>query len=231
MTVCPPKDSFLNLNHDIQRSENVKLDNDTRKELLDYAMDKIQDEFYKEIMTNLSKVEDPDRYFNWYHGYTKIRYPYYSSIYNQLKYNVDTSTTSGNISTKFFGDKFDANKVDGNIHIIIRVYVPSSVKGDQNNTLMFDIKKKTMEELSDNDKIYISGGVGYIDADLTHWSKNITAPSSSYQIYLSRKVSADDINNLKLEMMLGFRLTWNYNEHVEPKDTFSSLTKTKQFAR
>ena len=79
VTVCPPKNSFLNLNHDIKQSENIKLDNDTREELFDFALDVIQDEFHKEIMTNLSKVEDPDRYYNWYHGYTRIRYPYYAS--------------------------------------------------------------------------------------------------------------------------------------------------------
>ena len=62
VTVCPPKNSLLNLNHDIQQSENVKLDNDTRYELLDYALDIIEMEFYKEKMKNLSKVEDPDRY-------------------------------------------------------------------------------------------------------------------------------------------------------------------------
>ena len=61
VTVCPPKDSFLNLNHDIKQSENVKLDNDTRNELLDFAINVIQDEFYKEMMKNLSKVEDPDQ--------------------------------------------------------------------------------------------------------------------------------------------------------------------------
>ena len=61
VTVCPPKNSFLNLNHDIKQSENVKLDNDTRYALFDFALNIIQDEFYKEMMKNLSKVEDPDQ--------------------------------------------------------------------------------------------------------------------------------------------------------------------------
>ena len=64
VTVCPPKNLFLNLNHDIEKSENVKLDTNTRKEFFELALDEIQDEFYKEIVTNLSKLEDPDRYYN-----------------------------------------------------------------------------------------------------------------------------------------------------------------------
>ena len=69
VTVCPPRNSFLNLNYDIMQSQNITLDNNARKELFDYSLDVINDEFYEEIMANLSKVEDPDRFYNWYHGY------------------------------------------------------------------------------------------------------------------------------------------------------------------
>ena len=56
ITVCPPRNSVLNLNHDLKKSEKMKIDNNTRKELLDFAMDVIQDEFHKAMMTNLNKV-------------------------------------------------------------------------------------------------------------------------------------------------------------------------------
>ena len=48
VTVCPPKNSLLNLNYDIVHSDEMKLDNDTRKELFDFALDVVQDEFYQE---------------------------------------------------------------------------------------------------------------------------------------------------------------------------------------
>ena len=44
VTVCPPKYSLLNLNYDIVHSDEMKLDNDTRKELFDFALDVVQDE-------------------------------------------------------------------------------------------------------------------------------------------------------------------------------------------
>ena len=116
VTVCPPKNSLLNLNFDIVHSDKIKIDNATRKELFDFALDVVQDEFYKEIMRNLSKIQDTNRYFNWYHGYTLLCYPYYDSsisvdgIFHQLKYIVETTATSGNMTTQFFGDKFDSNK-------------------------------------------------------------------------------------------------------------------------
>ena len=180
-------------------------------------------------MTNLSKVKDPDKYYNWYQGYTQIQYPYYNIGSNQLRYIVSTSVTSGNISTKHFGDKFETNKVDGDICIVIQVNVPPSVVSDINTTLMFNIKKRTMKEVSDNDQT--SFDYNDIDADLTHWSKNVIGRSYSYRIELDRKVSADDINNMDLDMMPGFRLTWNYNKHVEPETGYGSRTVTKQFVR
>ena len=48
VTVCPPKDLFLNLNQDIRKSEKVKLTEDLRNELIDFALDVIQDQYYNE---------------------------------------------------------------------------------------------------------------------------------------------------------------------------------------
>ena len=73
---------------------------------------------------------------------------------------VLTSAVSGKISTQYFGDNFDADKVDGNIDIILRVDVPRIVWGNNDTTLMFDINKRTITGVSGNDKIY-DGATGY----------------------------------------------------------------------
>ena len=64
MTVCPKK-SPLNLNDDILQSEKVKINDESREDIMEYSSDLIEDVLFKEIITNLSIVEDPDRYFNW----------------------------------------------------------------------------------------------------------------------------------------------------------------------
>ena len=149
MTVCPPKNSFLNLNYDIEHSDEMKLDNVTRMELFEFALDVVQEEFFYETMKNLSKLEDPDRNYNWYHGYTWLTYPYYDYENNQLRYFVMTTATSGNISTKNFGDKFNADKVDGNIFIGVQIHVPPSVMNDRSTALLLNLKKNTIKEDSD----------------------------------------------------------------------------------
>ena len=39
VTVCPPKNTFTNLNYDLMMTENITLDNDTRQELTNYAVE------------------------------------------------------------------------------------------------------------------------------------------------------------------------------------------------
>ena len=146
---------------------------------------------------------------------------------------MDSSATSGNVSTKYFGDKFDADKVEGYIHIDIRVHPPASVWKDRNTTIMFNIEKITMKEDSDNDKIKF--GICQdcdIDADVTHWSRNVTIRyhPPPYYIIMNRKVSSDDINNMDLDLMPGFRLNWNYNYNVEPEPEYNSK-QNWQFVR
>ena len=148
-----------------------------------------------------------------------------------------TSATSGNISTQYFGNKFEADKVDGRILIKISFSVPPSLIGDTNVTLMLEITKRTMKEVSDNDLMTFDCSdctTINIDADLRKWTKNITAPNPEYGYYfikLDRKVSQDDIKNIDLDMMPGFRFTWNYTRVVEPKSIYSNQDKNKQFVR
>ena len=215
VTVCPPKNSLLNLNYDILHSNELKLDNDSRKELFYYALDVVQDEFYVEIIRNLSKVKDPDRYYNWYHGNTKLQYPYYSFKDDQLNYFVYTSATSGNMTTQYFGQNFEADNVERNIFIDIRVSVPLIVQYRTSTSLRFNLEKNTMKKVSENDKMYMST-LGDIDADNTHIIKNITGPTRDYyRIRLSRKVTNEDIRNSKQYKMPGFQLSWNYDKNVE----------------
>ena len=120
VTVCPPKNTYTDLNYDLMMTENMTLDNDTRNELINNAnealcvsfakyliseynntdssniphengKETLYDTFYKVVMRNLSKLEDDDRYYNWYHCYTEIGLPYYDTY--GLNYRVRTAAT------------------------------------------------------------------------------------------------------------------------------------------
>ena len=63
VTICPPKNLFLNLNYNILQAEKVKFDKEKREKMIKDSLNDIQQKFYIELMKNLSKVEDPDRYY------------------------------------------------------------------------------------------------------------------------------------------------------------------------
>ena len=116
-------------------------------------------------------------------------------------------------------------KVDGKISFLIKVYVNQSVKDDTSAILWFNIDKNTMKEFSDYDKISIKT-FGDIDADKTHFSKNITGP---FWIKLFRKVADEDIRNIKQDKMPGFRFSWKYSQEVDLWKKFNTLNN--QFTR
>ena len=211
ITICPPKNSILNLNYDIMKTEKINLDKGKRTEWLDYAMKVVQDKFYAELMTNLSKVDDPDRFYNWYKGYAKITYPYYSREELKLLHVAHVSAPSGNISTRNFRKEYHEYLLDNDIYIHVSIHVPSSkVYSIYTTTIMFDIEKITIKEFSDNDKLTLNT-VGIIDPDVRYFSRNFTSSRfDEYKVILNRKISQEDVSNLKLDMMPGFSLSWEY---------------------
>ena len=222
VTVCPPKNSFLDLNHDFIKSENRTLDIETRKDLYKFAIGILQDTYFSEMMKNLSKVNDPDRNYNWYYGYTKIRYPCYLDLDGQLMYHISSSALTGNISTPDFEKNFDAEKIDGYIKIYVEMYIHKSLAftsyqyGRKNTSLLIAIDKKTIKEFSFDDEIRTSISGVALDGDTTYYTENMTniesqTHSESKSVWLDRKIPKEEINNLKLQKMPGFRLTWYYD--------------------
>ena len=106
-------------NYDIVESEKIEINNESRQELLEFAIKVVQDSYHAEMMRNISLLEYPDRNYNWYKGYDRVYYPWFLDrrlsfqrtlpngqtaaslvIDNQLWFRVDTFSTSGNIATK-----------------------------------------------------------------------------------------------------------------------------------
>ena len=246
VTVCPPKNTYTDLNYDLMMAANITVDNETRNELASYALELLYDDLYSIIMANFSKLENNDRYFNWYQGYDKIELPYYD--YNGVTYDVHTSATSGTISTQYFGDMFDADKVETYTKYYVYVVPPDSVKSDSNVTLHFKVQKISLGGLSTGkDKISLyypprkPSATEYIDAETTHFIKNFTPPltpdfwgDKPDDIWMGheRKVIQQDVRKQKLKTMPGFRLIWYYSPFkVLPSANYKREKVTKAFIR
>ena len=218
-------------------TENMTLDNDTRNELANYAVEMLYDHLYDNIMKNLSKLEDNDRYYNWYHGYTAIQLPLFDPKNDSVNYYVHTAASSGSISTQYFGEQFDADKVEtGPFRYRINVYPPASVRNNPNVTLHLHFEKVSLEylERTKTGKLgYDDLSVGNMTVETSHKSINFPAPISNKQILLQRKVIPADVRKQKLHVMPGLRFNWYYSgTEVQPADaTFYERSSTRAFVR
>ena len=152
VTVCPPKGTYTNLNYDFKTLLTRKHINETtRNELLRFAIEKIQFHVHKEIMTNMSKIVEEKRYYNWYNGYTLLSLPYYDKIDDKFTYHINTAASSGSISTSDFGYKDTKQgkmrrKVEKNLNAIVDIYVPQEAKSNKTLKLSFELDKLAMAD-------------------------------------------------------------------------------------
>ena len=233
VTVCPPKNTFTNLNYGLKMTKNMSLDNDTRKELTNNAVRHLHQHLYAVAMKNLSMVEDDDRYHNWYHGYTQVRLPSTEEDYG-LYHRIDTAATSGTIFTKDFGNKYKANKVLTSCMMTVVLFPPESLQNNRNVTLHFEYENIPLKDLMTGSERF---DADYVDILDEYTQKNYTPPLPSpatdrYYYRLVRNVKVEDIESQELDTMPGFKITWYYSGmEVDPMAKYSNAEITKAFVR
>ena len=221
LKVCPPKNTYTDLNYYFMMTENMTLDNDTRSEFSNYAIE--FDYLYDDIMRNMNKLKEKDRYFNWYHGYSKIQM--LKIISGEVYYRLETVARSGSISTQYFGEEFDAEKVEtGPLEYGVGILPPASVRNNTNVTLHFDVKKVSLK-----DSLWDALSVEGTNVKTSSSSFNNSQPTGGiihdgyYVISFERHVPLTDIKKQKLSQMPGFKATWRYSGmEVEPEAKYYS---------
>ena len=217
VTVCPPKNTYTDLNYDLMMTENMTLDNDTIHELLNYTLEIIDEHLYETMLTNFSRLVDNDTYYNWYHGYTEIELPFYDIDGANLV--VNTAAKSGTISTQYFGDKFDLNKVETNAYFKVKVDIPlDSVRENPNVTLNFDIETVTMDLSIGEDSILLGQELIPTHTYATKMNKSFSPPGWDTYIVLKRETTHEDLTAVDMELMPGFRFSWSFTGIIEEEN-------------
>ena len=241
ITVCPPKNTYTDLNYAILLTESITLDNETRNKLTNYAVELLNDINYNMVMSDMHTLQDQDRFLNWYRGYLKVNIrPNYQTI--------NIYDVSGSISTEHFGDKFNPDHFTNFfISTKIKIWPPKSVLHNTNVTLHMDLDKVKITDYADRDTYSIdnkevsvekikksfsppssssSSSSSYSSTTTTTtesspWgsvfntggSSSTTTQPNYHFMFLARGVnlSPDDVKNLNQDMMPGFNLTWYYS--------------------
>ena len=232
VTICPPKNTFTDLNYDLMMTENMTLTEEMRDEMFEYALEVINADT-KNIAAGL---HDEDRFYNWYYGYTEISLQYINEYLGGLNHDIFTAAISGVVSTQFYGQQFISKRVEKKIHQRVFVFPPKSVRNNANVTLHFSVEKVSMTTTGlvggGGDRVYIEG-IGNLDADQTIAYTNFTPPGNySSSITYFRDVSSEEVEQQSLEVMPGFRLRWWYTGvEVTPERQYKDEEMTKLFVR
>ena len=234
VTVCPPKDTYTNLNFDLFIANNMTFTNDSRNELLTDALDLIYNYHFEQLMKNQSYVNESNRYLNWYHGISKIIPAFYSSKrnFNQLINYVETTSTFGSISTQHFGEEFNVSKVLGYIFYYIDIYVPESARNLQNLSLYIMIDKNSIK--STGQDLLVLEEVGDLPGEISYFPHKFSPqelPRGKNSLKLDRKITNTDIEQLNMKRMPGFKLSWFYSENIQQDLKFSNDVETLSFVR
>ena len=191
-------------------------------------------------MANFSLLEDNDRYYNWYHGSTKLNLGYYSARLGGFKYDIESYASSGTIFTRYFDKKFDPEKVDKNVQLMFKIKTHNSVGFNPNLTLHMKIEKITIKEFSSDtgkdEFVFKQPSHGIFVTDKNVVVKNFTPPDDGMGepiVSLNRAVTLEDVNKQTLETMPGFKLTWHFSEMPveEHGYYYSSNFATRAFVR
>ena len=211
VTVCPPKNTFTDLNYDLIIAENVSLADKTKNELYENITELIDENVYMDL---LDKVQEEDRFYNWYFGLTFIAGgPRYMEI-GEYDYQcfIVTSAPSGVIATQYFGEDFNPNLIDKSYNYYVDLHPARNISLNENVTLHVKIEKQSMTKLiAGKDEIYFNSNE-YFKSDITtNFRETFTPPGRSRTFSTERKVSDIDIREMDTDdKMPGFRLSWYY---------------------
>ena len=127
ITVCPPRGSHTALNHYLEKSKDIYLNEDQKDELVKLAENLVEEKESWEIMKENMEFKEKNKFRNWYEGksrvqfhFERIRFP--PSLIETMEsreggggpalvysnnYRFMSRELSGSVETPWFGTKYE----------------------------------------------------------------------------------------------------------------------------
>ena len=236
VTVCPPKNTYTNLNLDLVNAEKIgELDNKTRNDLLDFVFQTIHDGFFEKLEHNSSFLQEENKYFNWYNGYSSIQFTVPGITLITLGGQVYTCTLNGSFSTYRFDEDFNTSLIFTGFDLVVNV-IPINGYQDKNFTMTIEVYRKQMKNLSPGNRDTVSFDYDDIPSEEDFKNKSIfLAPFKMLRansLGVERKVSMGDIKNQQLKRMPGVKIKWFIDRNdALPYRNYQGNYKSKIFVR
>ena len=228
VAVCPPKNTYTDLNYDLMMTENITVTDKMRDEMFEYALEVISESVSQ---NDWNKLHEEDRFYNWYQGYTLIKSPFYSLFpFSGLNIIIESTATSGVVTTQYYGEQFRPELVERKLKYTVKVHPPK--KYNSNVKMHFKVEKVSMKGLARGSKDNVDVELlGSLDADQTTAYKNYTSRVWR-EIEVTRDVSSEDVETQMLKLMPGFRFSWWYTgAEFTPDNKYKDNEINRQFVR
>ena len=223
VTVCPPKNTYTDINYDLLAAE--KVDKNARENFVEYGYQVIDDHLF---LDRWRHIIEEHQYYNWYHGYTKLKAPYFHP-WAGLIHELDTTATSGTVSTQFFGELFNINLVPSQkFDFSVDVHVPYE-KDDskyENATVLFELEMVSLIGIEKGQQRYSSRLFGDLNSSVTNVKGIFTIPKIELKKYnimslqMRNPITKETLETLngRNKLMPGFKIHWNFTSGYEQPD-------------
>ena len=178
VAVCPPKDTFTDLNYDLLLAENITLPLEDRQELLEFAIEVLEE---NNFMTNFEKIIDDNQFTNWYLGFTQMKPATYLYGIADLIF-INTGAVAGTVTTQFYGEQFNEHLIEKESWYSVNINVPESVHGDTNVTLHFELELVPMKNMGQGGFETYQLGSLLINEEQTSASTSFNPPDEGVQL-------------------------------------------------
>ena len=234
VTVCPPKDTYLDLNYYSLIIGDTKFRDYTHENpsanveelLVNFAAHFQQREFEK-IFRGVDLFKEKDKYKNWYLGVSQVPiWEWEDKIY--ILNNIRTYATSGEVSSPYFGEKFDIDTFNPQIEYSILIYNPQNETIKSSLKIQYDIDEAPFEYLALRNDTYEMA----FDSKKNEYETEKTI-NEYITILLMRDFPSLYLADWKAKRSTGFNITWDCDEGivVENKKTFNQNKYNKIFVQ
>ena len=209
VTVCPPKNTFTDLNYDLLVLGNKTMTNERKRDFIDIVMSEFN-------VPHSDALKEDNKWYNVYHGYSKLLIPSFKD--SSTNYKLETSASSGRVKTQYFGEKYDPNniQIDKGSSYSVVIRFPQSVKNNSDYTLTLEVEQLNMNVSGISQDLEIFNGSSWIRPRAVKGVFNITGPKGKIEVKLNSVISEEDIaKSIYLESMPGFSVKWKWNKKVE----------------
>ena len=217
ITVCPPRNTFTNLNWDLIKGQNLTIDEQTKNSMRYTMYEVIHGEFVKETMAAFAFYNEESKSRNYYHGYDELRWieDVSTDAKKPLLLSPSSAAVNDSVRSPYFGEQYADSKFFRDLSFYFDIKIPKEIEKNSSIYLFVkitaDIVGSPMEEVLYNWKD-VMGGQREVLLTIPVTRCYNRKCSLSYK----RKISDEFVSDWLDKRMTGVEIEWHYNATVTP---------------